>query len=310
MSISTVSANPAQRKMIYIMSPSYSGSTLLTLLLDEHPDIATIGELKASGFGDIETYLCSCGSRLLECDFWQQLKQDINSRGGDFDPGHWRSHFQASAKFHNKIIQATYRHRYFEYLRQFLLKSIDGLNQNFQIILKMNYDIVESVCRLRNKPVFLDGSKDPIRLRYFIDAGFWDIRVIYLVRDGRATSHSYQKHMQSSYGRAAKVWRLKIEEMNRIAAEIPTAKLIKIRYEDLCRQPQATLAAINQFADLTPFHYSLKSDTQNRHILGNNMRLKTLDEIRLDEKWRTTLKSPELAEFHSEAGVLNQQCGY
>ena len=33
---------------------------------------------------------------------------------------------------------------------------------------------------------FLDGSKDPIRLKFLLDAGLWDVKVVHLTRDGRA----------------------------------------------------------------------------------------------------------------------------
>ena len=50
--------------LIYIMSPSFSGSTLLTFLMGAHPSVATVGELKATSLGDIDEYDCSCGSRI------------------------------------------------------------------------------------------------------------------------------------------------------------------------------------------------------------------------------------------------------
>ena len=60
-------------EMIYILSPSYSGSTLLTCLLARHPDIATVGELKASALGSLDSYKCSCGELLRECQFWDRI---------------------------------------------------------------------------------------------------------------------------------------------------------------------------------------------------------------------------------------------
>ncbi|MGH8543075.1 MAG: hypothetical protein ACREX3_05465 [Gammaproteobacteria bacterium] len=42
--------------LAYIASPSYSGSTLMTFLLGGHPAVATVGELKAAGIGDVDRY--------------------------------------------------------------------------------------------------------------------------------------------------------------------------------------------------------------------------------------------------------------
>ena len=44
-------------RLLYILAPSYSGSTLLTYLLSQHDAIATVGELKATSRGDLDTYI-------------------------------------------------------------------------------------------------------------------------------------------------------------------------------------------------------------------------------------------------------------
>ena len=59
--------------LVYILAPSYTGSTLLTFLLAQHKSIATIGELKATAREDLETYRCSCGSLMRKCHFWKTL---------------------------------------------------------------------------------------------------------------------------------------------------------------------------------------------------------------------------------------------
>ncbi len=46
-------------RLIYILAASHSGSTLLSLLLGSHPEITTIGELKATSLGDPDQYRCS-----------------------------------------------------------------------------------------------------------------------------------------------------------------------------------------------------------------------------------------------------------
>ena len=60
------------KDFIYITSASFSGSTLLTFLLNTHPEIATIGEMKGDSM-DVERYRCSCGDPIGRCPFWQRL---------------------------------------------------------------------------------------------------------------------------------------------------------------------------------------------------------------------------------------------
>ena len=67
--------------LVYIASPSYSGSTLLTFLLNAHRDVATMGELKWGPI-DLETYCCSCGELLTACPFWQDVARRVEAEAG------------------------------------------------------------------------------------------------------------------------------------------------------------------------------------------------------------------------------------
>ena len=68
-------------KLAYILAASHSGSTLLSMLLGSHQQIATVGELKLStkAIGDIDRYRCSCGQFIRRCDFWQKIAANMAS---------------------------------------------------------------------------------------------------------------------------------------------------------------------------------------------------------------------------------------
>jgi len=55
-------------RLAYILAASHSGSTLLSMLLGSHPQIATIGEMKLSpgGIRGLNCYHCSCGEFLRQ----------------------------------------------------------------------------------------------------------------------------------------------------------------------------------------------------------------------------------------------------
>src|SRR3954451_132987 len=77
-------------RVLYVMGHGYSGSTLLTLLLDRDPRIATVGELgiaeRAKAETTVDEYLCSCGQPIRRCPFWQAVVAGMAARGFDFDP--------------------------------------------------------------------------------------------------------------------------------------------------------------------------------------------------------------------------------
>ena len=104
-------------KLIYVFSPSFSGSTLLTLALNHHPDIASIGEVKATAMGDVSNYHCSCGVLLNDCDFWKGITEKINRLGYQFELDNFGTHYGSSNWLKNRILGAQVRGEYFEYLR-------------------------------------------------------------------------------------------------------------------------------------------------------------------------------------------------
>ena len=64
--------------MIYISSLSHSGSTLLDMTLGGHPRFIGLGEIAEAVREDRDEEFyseerCSCGERMTECDFWQDV---------------------------------------------------------------------------------------------------------------------------------------------------------------------------------------------------------------------------------------------
>lgn len=63
----------------YVASTSRSGSTLLSMLMNAHPDVASIGEL-GPAYGQYaenirkEGYPCSCGREIKQCSFWEKIE--------------------------------------------------------------------------------------------------------------------------------------------------------------------------------------------------------------------------------------------
>ena len=77
-----------QLKVIFIASLSHSGSTLLDLMLNAHPDVVSVGELKQLGrFARFEKpgrrLRCTCGAEsLVSCDFWSRVSAMTKARIG------------------------------------------------------------------------------------------------------------------------------------------------------------------------------------------------------------------------------------
>lgn len=306
----------AKPRMLYILSPSYSGSTLLTFLLAQHPEIATIGELKATSMGDIKQYTCSCGEPILSCSFWQQAQAAAKAKGMDFSLDDFGTHFKSDVNLHNKILGAQVRGLGFEALRSVAIGCVPGLQQEYNAILKRNKVLVDVCLELQGGSIFIDGSKDPNRLEYLVRSNLWDIDVLYMVRDGRAQANSArEKPLENlDYESACKEWVHTIDQMDAVLRYVDTKRVMKLKYEDLCKEPNAVINSIWSFLGIEAIDQDWSDvalDGSEHHILGNdNMRKAKSVTIRHDEKWRGKVSEAELALYQEIAGPTHMRLFY
>lgn len=61
-------------QVIYIASPSHSGSTLLNLMLGAHPEIVAVGELHKLNRRSVS--VCGCGASIWDCEFWSGVSKE------------------------------------------------------------------------------------------------------------------------------------------------------------------------------------------------------------------------------------------
>ena len=299
-----------RRKLIYILAPSYTGSTLLTFLLAKHKDIVTIGELKATARGDIDAYHCSCGLLQRECSFWKRVTEEMQKTDTDFFLDDFGTHFQADSFLCNRLLRAGIRTGFSEFIRTSMLRMLPSCRRRLFGILERNVQMIEVICDLQQGRLFLDGSKDPIRLKLLDLAGYWDLKVIYLIRDGRGATNSYMRHNNVPMEAAAKEWCSTHLECDRMVQGLKKNMYITIYYEDLCKNPKATLSKIYDFIGLSNNSYDIQFNASEHHILGNQMRLGSIEGIKLDEKWKSTLTRGDLEIFEQIAGRFNRSYGY
>lgn len=297
------------RRLAYIMGPNYSGSTLLTLLLANHPGIATVGELKATSMGDISVYRCSCGKFLTDCSFWRKVKLTMQELGRPFSFDNFRTHFRSLPdSFTDRLLRAGLRGPIFEAAREtgFLLSP--SARRARQGIIEQNRSLIEIICSLQQSGTFLDDSKEPVRLKFLLSADIWDIRVIYLIRDGRGVTSSYMRHNQATMEKAVREWVHTQRECDRMIKKIGPDRCLGVHYEDFCREPEKNLSNIHRFLGLETG--AINSLDRQKHIMGNQMRLGSLHDIALDEKWKQILSNEDLHKFAITGGELNYYHGY
>ncbi len=298
------------RELLYILSPSYSGSTLLTLLLAQHPDVTTIGELKGTAMGPLEDYTCSCGEKIQACDFWQQMVAKVP----EFRLEQFGTHFRSENAFHDRVLRAQVRGPLFESLRRLALLW-PSLAKRYRKVQERNRQFIEVACEAQAGRWFLDGSKDPHRLAYLKDSNNYRIKVIEMYRDGRAQSHSQRKknYHGGSFARACEEWKSTIAQMQRVLRRFNKNDILRVKYEDLCSDPNQVMANIQNFLGVPIVEQNWSSVNLRQvphHIIGNNMRTKDDISIRLDNAWLDDLTQEDKKTFETIAGSTNHQLGY
>lgn len=318
--------------LVYIVSASHSGSTLLAMLLNSHADICSVGEMKISNLGDSEYYRCSCQKMIRECRFWKSIKTEMESRGFDFDVSNAGTDLQQiSSEYVKRLLRPLHRSTGLEYFRDLLLCVSPVWRKSYPLWQQQNLAFAESVLETSGNKVIVDSSKTGIRLKYLLKISGLDVRVIRLIRDGRAVALTYMdswkfadarepslrgggnatvSHQQKSMEQAAIEWRRSNEEAESILSSLGDDQSIQIRYEDLCQNTAATLGAVTDFLGLDTGSDYASFRSAPHHVIGNGMRLDNTSEVRLDDRWRKFLSQAELGVFERIAGEHNRRYGY
>jgi len=208
----------------------------------------------------------------------------------------------------DKLLYSSLRGPLFESLRDSLIGAIGNIQAFNKRVKNTNRVLVEILMDKMGGSIFLDGSKDPIRLKYLSQIPEWDIKVIHMVRDGRATSYSYMKNYGITMDQAAREWRQTCNEFPNIERFIDSKNIYFTRYEDLCRDQNGALDDI--FGFLGVGHDLSDNDFSKQHILGNSMRLTDDFNVKMDNRWKNALSPEDLACFSRTAGEINAKYGY
>lgn len=241
-------------KVVFIASLSHSGSTLLDLMLNAHPDVASVGELKQLGrFARLEKpnrrLRCTCGAdSLLTCEFWTKVSALTKAATG---------------------------------------RTIGELNvEDYQDKAQFDEDNValfEAIAEVSGKHYVVDSSKQVTRLALLLENPALDVYPVFLIRDPKGQICSSQKTAASLLKLIGNYVRTN-REIHELVKHRPHAV---VRYEDLVRNPEQVLGALMQELGLSFDPRQLDWASQVRHnVGGNGMRRTSSSELKLDEKWR------------------------
>jgi hypothetical protein len=320
-------------RLVYLLAASHSGSTLTAMLLGAHPDVCSVGELKWTSIEDVERYRCSCGSLIQQCGFWSDVRSEMQQRGFPFEFQNPHTDLRSRATaYERRLLAPLHRGPVLEAVRDAALALSPGWLPKLRENQARNRALIETVLQRTGKQVLVDSSKIGIRLKYLLRTPGIDVRIVRVIRDGRAVSLTYtdphafadakdpqlqgggcgrnRDHKKIPMTAAAREWRRSNDEAEALLSGVDPSRWTSVRYEDLCSAPERELARLYDFIGVDPARMQLDFRKTDHHVVGNGMRLDTSSEVRVDNRWQSVLGPEELQTFASVAGPLNQRLGY
>lgn len=303
---------PEPLRVVYLLSMPFSGSTLMSRLAAQHPSIASVGEMVNSirNF-DPEHYLCSCGTALKQCSFWNGVRSRMLQRGHRFE----LNDFDVTPP--KSIAGLWYRAPYL--IPGFQSGALGSRNFGKAVIewavsktklYKRIFALCDCILEESKKSILFDASKNPNLVFHFAANSNIELKLIHLVRDPRAVAQSMMtNHSRTDFANCVNEWKLMNAKIDSVLSVFPRTDRLVIRYEDLCAAPSQSLNDLYRWLCVDP---ACKPTPEQvcHHIIGNRMRLGPFDNVIIDNRWLTTLDRQHLQEARVLVGHYASHYGY
>ena len=295
-------------KVLYINCSSYSGSTLLSFVLNGHRDMFSIGHTTGWSFAPDQPFYCSCGEEIQDCPFYRHIAECFRRAGFAFEFSNFGLGYRLARNNRlNRCLTARLplvAWPGLERLRDRLVARVPALAGRLRDIDRRNRCFIEAALAYLDASVFVDNSHSPYRLRFLRAAEGLDLARLHLVRDPRGVAFSNMALRRVGPARATTMWIRDQVDICRIAqapirGQAP-GDLLRIHYEDLCDETDRTLGEIHRFVGLSHQPFSGDFKDKEHHILGNVMRLGA-SKIVKSTKWRDELSAEDLGQIEATA---------
>lgn len=265
--------------LVYILGTGHCGSTLLSFLLNGNPDVVALSEVVK-----IEAAL-SRQAPLFQEEEWRRIRELYEKRTGkSFDELDLRPPPLAS-----------------------LLTSGRRAAQRWA---RPRAALVSGAATATGCRVVVDASKSWQQLLLLQMSGLFDLKVIHLVRDGRAVVASYRR-------KSGGLWTgvLRWLGTSMVAPVLRTrftgASWLELSYEALASHPEPSLRRVCRFLGCDYGHQMLNY-RQHRWIGigGNRMSRRSDEEITLDDSWRDAFSLLDRLAVELATWPVNRHYGY
>lgn len=295
----------SRTKVLSIVGPGRSGTTVLAAILGEVDGVVDVGELRwLWRRGLLERRTCGCGAAVDECPFWSAVVARVLK-----DRTETTTEFAAQVASAQDVLVRR-RHRL-----RVIGSAAPGRDwAPLRPLREVDARLVAAVAEVAGARVVVDSSKraqDAAVLRALDDV---DHYVLHMVRDPGAVAWSWgkrDKEIRTVEGTRAMGSRGLLSSLTRwtenglgaaaLRRHVPPDRWLFLRYEDFAEQPRAAVARILAFLGedgAPPFLDEATVELGVNHtVAGNPNRFRVGPvRIRLDDEWRRRMpRSRQLA---------------
>lgn len=259
-------------KVLYIGGAGRSGSTLLELILGNTPGFVSVGEIRFwweyMAEGGIR---CGCGALLGECPFWGDVQKRLLARNPELDILRLAMLARRLDRTHNLPAYG---------------RTLTARDAEVAELVAATDQLYQAVWETGGGRIIVDSSKVPSHLYLLSQIAGLDLRLLQLVRDGRAVAYSWNKRHKKepaaadgsarmarhSNLRAVLVWAIENSYVRRFGRALPRTAVM--RYEDFAANPGPVLGqALQELGWPIPQLEALNQEAfypQPTHSVGGN----------------------------------------
>jgi hypothetical protein len=285
-----------------------NGSTILGNLLNEVDGFVHVGELHflwQNAYGHGSNTRCGCGAELVRCPIWSRVLAAELPAGASPER-------HAAEVCERQAASVRTRHTW-----RALRGAGDGEARRAHAATMAR--VYRAIAEVTGCRVIVDSSKLPAEAALLASVEGIDPLYLHLVRDPRATAHSWMR--QKDYAqpmsavRSTAYW-IGFNLATRAVARRHPGRALELRYEDFVREPDATLRALIARCGGDPDRSPLRGRTAelgaNHTVTGNPDRFRTgATVIRGDDaRWRAELSAPATLATLAMAWPLMRRYGY
>jgi len=308
--------------LIYIASIGRSGTTLFETMLGAHSEIETTGELHLWPHEIMQRGVRPCGSGLYvdECPFWTEMRRRVQP----LEQAEPRIHFFREAHDAGRTLRLRRLRDFAERpLPPSVAKKVEVYGRNNAIVFETFQDLVEEETGKRPRWV-VDASKDVYRLLWLLRSGYFNIKVVHMIKHPCGFAYSVTKNWIRQDGLLSDVKRLYYTARQSGAwvtrnllyrllmrNHVSESNGMLIRYEDLATNPREVF---RQACAMVGVEYQEQAVDRWREgsrftIAGNPMRYEDRD-IELDERWKRDLPTSSRIVANLVSSVLKYEYNY